>query len=214
MQPHIKSNELSLYTANKSTEVFCYRCGGKNYYKCGRNKNGKQAYFCKNCHRQFVEKIDETYKRTHLEVGDDVWEAPALGVRTHGCIGETKLVFSHIEQDWLKDATKKIVKFQATNKSYSKLKHSIYASNKLSSFLKIYYPKTNFETINREVLIDFIYSLNREQLEAGTKNQILSDLKLFFETGNINSWFKVPAYLIRREDKVKTVQRLQNSVIT
>lgn len=94
MQPYIKSNELSLHTANKSTEVFCYRCGGRDYHKSGRNRNGNQSYFCRICRRQFVEKFDKEYKRTHLELGDDVWDASEIGVKRNGSIGETKLVFS------------------------------------------------------------------------------------------------------------------------
>ena len=209
MQPHIKSNELSLHTANKSTEVFCYRCGGRDYHKSGRNRNGNQSYFCRICRRQFVEKFDQEYKRTHLELGDDVWDASEIGVKRNGSIGETKLVFSYIKQDWLKDATKKFVKYQATSKSFSVIQHFIGTLNRFSSFLENCYPITDFETINREVIIEFIYRLNREGLKADTKNKILGNLNLFFETGNINSWFKVPAYLIRREDKAKSsVKRL------
>lgn len=140
MQLKSKSNELSLDIANKSLEVFCYRCGGREYYKCGRNKNGKQAYFCKNCHRQFVEKIDETYKRTHLAVGDDVWDASGIGIKRSSPLSENKLNFSYIKQDWLKDASKKFVKYQATNKSFSHVQRSIYALNKFSTFLKKHYP--------------------------------------------------------------------------
>lgn len=94
MQPKSKSNELSLDIASKSTEVFCYRCGGREYHKCGRNKNGKQSYFCKICRRQFVEKWDEKYKRTHLVVGDDVWDASDIGIKINSPLSESKLNFS------------------------------------------------------------------------------------------------------------------------
>lgn len=181
MQPQIESNELSLDIANKSTEVFCYRCGGRDYLKKGRNKNGKLCYFCNICRRQFVEKLNEKYKPRGLEVGDDVWDASELGVKINGYTGKRKLVFAHIKQDWLKDATKKFVKYQAINKSLSYLQRSIYTLNKLSDFLETYYPTTNFGTINREVIIDFICFLSRGQIQASTKNQILSCLKLFLK---------------------------------
>ena len=58
MQPKSKYNEF--LEANKSSEVFCYPCGGRDYYKCGRNKNG-QSYFCQIYRCQFVEKFVEKY---------------------------------------------------------------------------------------------------------------------------------------------------------
>lgn len=209
MQPKSQSHELSLHTANKSTEVFCHHCGGRDYVKRGLTKTEKQNFFCKICRRYFVDKVDlEKYRPSHLELGDDVWDASELGLKVHAYRRETKLVFSYIKQDWLKDAAKKFVKYQATCKSFRQLQEYISHLGKFSSFLEINYPTTNFKTINREVVLDLINFLNQQKLNWETKNHILSSLNILFETGNINSWFKVPAYLIRPEDKAKPVKRL------
>lgn len=209
MQPKIKSKKLNLQIANKSTEVFCYRCGGRDYRTRGLTKAGKQRYFCMICCRHFIEKVDlEKYRPSYLELGDDVWDASELGVRVRTYRQETKLVFSYIKQDWLKDAAKKFVRYQASSKSFSQLQRYISSLGKFSSFLEIYYPTTNLKTLNREIIIDFIDFLNRQGLNWSTKNSHLSILKIFFETGNINSWFKVPTYLVRPEDKAKPVKRL------
>lgn len=56
------------------------------------------------------------------------------------------------------------------------------------------------ESLNREIIVDFIDFLNQDKLNIETKNKHLATLRLFFEAGNINSWFNVPDYLIRKED--------------
>lgn len=172
MQRHIKSNELSLQVANKSTEVVCYRCGGRDYRMRGLTKAGKQRYFCKICCRHFIEKVDlEKYRPSYLELGDDVWDASSeLGVRVRTYRQQTKLVFSYIKQDWLKDAAKKFVRYQASSKSFSQLQRYIYNLGNFSSFLETYYPTTDFKTLNREVIIDLIDFLNRPGLNWSTKN--------------------------------------------
>lgn len=190
MQPKIKSNELSLQVANKSTEVVCYHCGGRDYRTRGLTKAGKQRYFCKICCRHFIEKVDlEKYRPSYLELGDDVWDASELGLRVRIYRQETKLVFSYIKQDWLKDAAKRFVRYQATSKSFSQLQRYISNLVKFSEFLETYYSTTNFKTLNREVIISFIDFLNQKGLNWKTKNNHISSLKIFFETGNINSWF-------------------------
>ena len=208
MQQKPLAMTVDLYILENKSETFCYHCGSKKYHKKGR-KAGKQRYLCLACRRYFGENFDNSkYKYNYLKLGDDVWDASELGLKLHPYRRESKLVFLYLKQDWLKDAVKKFIKYQATNKSFRQLKKYICYLNKFSSFLADYYPEINFTNLDREVLISFIGFLNKDNLVATTKNQSLGTLKTFFEMGNINSWFDVPAYLIRPEDYAKCTKCL------
>lgn len=210
MQPKSKVNKNSdLQIVKDNTELVCYRCGSSDYGKRGLTKAGKQRYFCLNCCHHFVDNVDyANYKSSYLELGDDVWDASALGVKTTNYRQETKLVFLYFKQDWLKDAVKKFIRYKANNTSFSQLQRYIQNLGKFSEFLEMYYPLITLKGLTRKAIIDFIDFLNQKKLSNKTKNSYLSVLNIFFETGNINSWFNVPAYLIRPEDYGKLTKPL------
>jgi integrase/recombinase XerD len=210
MQLEPESNQqINLHVIENNTELVCYRCGSSNYSKRGLTKAGKQRYFCLDCRRHFVENVDyANYKPSYLELGDDVWDASALGVKTRNHTQQTKLIFLYFKQDWLKDTVKKFIRYKANNTSFSHLQKYIYNLGEFSDFLEIYYPLTTFKSLTRKVIIDFIEFLNQKKLNNKTKNTYLSILKIFFETGNINSWFNIPSHLIRPEDYGKLIKPL------
>lgn len=75
------------------------------------------------------------------------------------------------------------------------------AVNKFSDFLAENYPLINkIKKINRELIIDYIHYLNRQNFQPQTVISHLGAIKLFFEDGNINGWFQVSPHLIRLED--------------
>ena len=182
-------------------ELLCHHCGSNHYRKKDVTKEGKRRYLCLDCRRSFVENIDdEKYKPNHLELGDDVWNASELGIKVNEYTRESKLVFLYFKQNWLKDAVKKFIRYQATNKSFAQLYKYTNFLCTFSNFIEIYYPSISFKDFTREVIIDFIFFLNKQKLCVATKNQYLGVLNTFFTIGNTNSWFNVPAYLVRPED--------------
>jgi integrase/recombinase XerD len=209
MQSKSKANkQVNLELVENQTETFCHHCGSSKYHKKGR-KAGKQRYLCLVCRRYFGENFDYlNYKPNYLKLGDDVWDASELGVKVRKYTGETKLIFIYFKQDWFKDTVKKFIRYQAINKSFGQLQKYIRHLGKFANFLEIHYPSINFLELNRKVIIDFLDFLNRSNLCVETKNKHLSSLKIFFEIGNINLWFDVPAYLIRPEDYAKRTKPL------
>lgn len=210
MQPKCEYNEQnSLRATENNLEIVCYRCGCREYRKKGFTRAGKQQYFCLECRYTFVIHIDRAkHKNNYLELGDDVWDASELGVKIREYKSETKLVFLYFKQNWLKQLVKRFIKYKSNTLSYSQLQHYIFVLNKFSDFLENYYPSINCNSLNREVIIDFISFLNQKRLSNKTKNSYMGALNIFFETGNINSWFNLPAYLIRPEDYGKIAKPL------
>lgn len=103
------NQQISLDIIQNNAEIVCYQCGISNYRKRGMTKAGKQRYFCLTCQRHFIENVDyANYKPSYLELGDDVWNANDLGIKTREYKQETKLVFcifSRIgSKTWLKNS--------------------------------------------------------------------------------------------------------------
>jgi integrase len=195
---HNKQHNLSLIENN--TEIACYRCGSTNYKKLGLIA-GKQRYFCRVCCRRFTGGLDHiNYKPSYLELGEDVWDVSGLGVKTAKHARESKLVFLYFKQDWLKEAAKKFIRYQATSKSFRQLQRYVHSLSDLSNFLEQSYPGVTLSNFHRGIILDYIDYLNQKKLANVTKNKYLATLKLFFETGNVNFWFHTPQYLIRTED--------------
>ncbi|NJL09234.1 MAG: hypothetical protein HC908_00385 [Calothrix sp. SM1_7_51] len=204
MQPKPEINgQVNLHIAKSVPEIFCYHCGSKKYHKKG-HKEDRQTYFCSVCRRHFYENRDfEKHKTSYLELGDDVWDASEIGVEIRSYRNESKLVFLYFHHVWLKNAVKKFIRYRATNKSFRRLKSHISDLMRFDNFRKIYYPTIDFKSFTRKVIIDFLDYLNQKNLGFETKNHNLGTLNTFFEVGNMNGWFDVPAYLIRPEDYAK-----------
>lgn len=199
--------ELTLTQPDNLEELTCPQCSSRSRIVKkghGGDKN-KQRYQCKTCGRKFVK---TRYQHNHLALGDDVWDASKLGLRVSPYLKQSKLVFARIQQEWLKDATKKFIKYSAVNHSYRYLEKHISHINKFSYFLSEYYPLVEFKSLTREIIVEFISFLSREDLATSTKNKYLATLKFFFEAGSANSWFDVPQDLIRKEDYEKTINPL------
>jgi predicted RNA-binding Zn-ribbon protein involved in translation (DUF1610 family) len=208
----IRNKELNLVQVDEenSTIITCPKCLSHSHIikKGHGGDKDKQRYQCKECGRKFI-KTD--YQHNHLTLNEDIWDACELGLKVSPYRKESKLVFSRIQQKWLKDAVKKFIKYNAVNKSYCYLQKQIYHLSRLSKFLSIYYPSVQFESITRQILVDFVSFLSREKLNNETKNKHLTTLKLFFESGKVNSWFNVQDYLIRKEDYGKITRPLPRS---
>jgi len=157
--------------------------------------------------------LEGTNKSKHtsgISLGDDVWDISKLGARVNQHRKETKILFIYIQQEWLKDYTKKFIKYKAINRQHRTLQDYMTTLNLFSRFIDTYPITVTEKDINRKLIVDFLGFIEFQKLAAATKNKRLSNLKLFFETSAINQWFEIETYLIRPEDfarKEKTLPR-------
>ncbi len=190
--------------------IVCPKCNKCECRKSGKSQSGKQKYYCFSCHCQFVENPSRKYHGFNLSISDDVWDARELGVKIPVYKkSHTKFVFTEIEQPWLKDLVKKFIKFRATTRAFGTLSSYMMAFRRFSQFLKENHLFIgNINQINRELIIEYIHYLNQQDFNPQTVISHLGAIKLFFEDGNINRWFKVSPYLIRLEDYPKSKKPL------
>ena len=211
MKKKIASNQANSQLKlikTKSSEILCCHCGSQNYRKNGSTR-GRKKYHCKDCKRYFTKetKIHDEHSRG-LALGKDVWHAEELGLRINPHKNESKLVFVHIKQDWLKEAAKQYVKYHATTKQLATLIKFLTGINLFSKFISEEQPNLTWENLNRNTILDYLDYLNSKKLKWDTKKNRIISLKQLFETGKINFWFTIPSYLIRSEDYPKKQKRV------
>ena len=115
-----QANKILEVVKNKS-EIYCYHCGSKNYVKNG-SSGVRKKYRCQDCKRSFLAGIKVGSKSLKgIPLGEDVWHANQLALRVNQHKNETKLIFIHIKQDWLKEAAKKYIKISCDHKAISNL---------------------------------------------------------------------------------------------
>ncbi|MGK7897415.1 MAG: tyrosine-type recombinase/integrase [Xenococcus sp. (in: cyanobacteria)] len=209
MSKLVKSNltTLELKLLQDNSEIYCYHCGSNNYIKKGYYR-GVRRYLCKTCKKRFSDTGKYNKYRSHLPLGDDVWHAEDFGLRINKHKNEAKLVFLYIQQDWLKEATKKFIRYSATTKELTTLQNYIRSLNTFSNFIANKYPQVDWNTLTREIIIDYIEYLNSNKLSSSAKRTKISSLRQLLEIGRINGWFHVSSYLIRTEDYPKLKKRI------
>ncbi len=190
--------------------VVCRRCNSYKCSKCGTSHSGKQKYRCSQCDYCFIENPGRQHYGYNLPLGDDVWDAKELGVKIPAYDkSHSKFIFTRIEQPWLKRLAKKFIRFRATTRAYGTLSSYLMAFNKFSEFLTNNYPfVNNIKKIDRELFIEYIHYLNKQDYKPQTVISHLGAIKIFFEDGNINGWFNISPHLIRLEDYPKSVKPL------
>lgn len=190
--------------------IVCPRCNKCECRKRGTSQSGKQKYYCFSCHCQFVENPSRKYFGFNIPISDDVWDARELGLKIPVYKkSHTKFVFTEIEQPWLKNLVKKFIKFRATTRAFGTLNGYMMAFKRFSQFLNENNPFIgNINQINRELIVEYIHYLNRHNFKPQTMISHLGAIKLFFEDGNINGWFKITPHLIRLEDYPKSKKPL------
>lgn len=191
-------------------DVACPKCNRCQCSKRGTSNSGKQKYYCPKCDYRFVENPGRKFYGYNLALGDDVWDARELGVKIRAYSKDhTKFIFTQIKQPWLNFLAKKFIRFRATTRSFGTLNGYMTAFNKFSEFLEESYPTiSDIKKINRELIIEYIHYLNRQDFKPQTVISHLGAIKLFFEDGNINNWFKISSHLIRLEDYPKSKKPL------
>lgn len=123
--------------------------------------------------------LEKTYDtRTGFE--KDIWDLRELGIKFDKSRYASKLNFSKIKQNWLKDAVKKVVKHQLSINSPSHCSAIIRVVNHFSDFLVKHHPDIISNDINRKIIIKFIDYINKKEFANSTQNTYLGNLRKVF----------------------------------
>ena len=129
------------------TTITCPQCGCVEHIK-NTISNGIHKCYCKSC----------LYYFSHCST-DDVWLVADLGLNfpPHERRGESVLNFRPIEQEWLKNTSKKFIKYKASSgASLSLLNYNLCGHKEFSSFLRSHPEVHCFEDIDRALIIKYM----------------------------------------------------------
>lgn len=190
-------------------DFVCPFCGLNRFWKNGFNR-GKQRYKCFECNQKTYSHYPIDYnlnskehnQNKKFDFHDDVWIVKQLFVSVADNEIITQLNFSSIKTEWFKNIVKRYIRQKAVtgnSVAYSSTKLRIlrHLSNLLDE-RQIH----NIESISRELIFDFISKLGKGKSNK-TVVEYWSNLKDFFDTGNIHGWFKVSEHLITVNDYPK-----------
>nr|WP_052324795.1 hypothetical protein [Hassalia byssoidea] len=139
----------------------------------------------------------------------DVWELHKLGVRVNPSRAKCTLNFTRINQAWLKEATKKYIRYRLSIYSAEKSLDSIGAINDFSAFIAYYHPLLQAQDIDRRLILEYITQLPHTGLHPRTISKSIGSLKKFLEMCAIEEWLPVPdKRLIYAEDFPKPTRGL------
>lgn len=109
----------------------------------------------------------------------DRWPVEALGISPDPVHGSYYLDFSHIEQSWLKEATKRFVRFQSATRSYSSCRSYIAALVRFSEYLFGLNKQAQPNGITRKLIIGFLEYLKNKKFGVSTRRLTIVHLRTF-----------------------------------
>ena len=172
------------------TGIYCPGCESENIKKGGFSKNRTQMYLCKDCSRSFVLNPKKESSKNVLpenispeEMFEyDIWDARILGLKATISSGHYSLVFTNIETDWLKEATKKWIRYKAAAKEKTgTLTTKIQIVGFFDKFINHRYPELKPEKINRKIVEEYLVYGIPVNLAYSTRAHRISYLKQFFD---------------------------------
>src|SRR5919202_1131515 len=202
-----------------SEEVSCANpdCLSKSVIRAGTNYEGKNRYKCKICKRKFVYQGTQVSAANYLSKDItpeemykmDCWDIRVLGLERSSNDLTYTVNFRAIKQDWLKEATKKWMKFCAGINSPSTLDSKMCAIRFFSNFLDIKYSTIQPQAINRDLVVEYLNYLLEKGLTVESRQPKISYLKEFLEYSARFDWIETTKEtLVYDGDLPKRTKRL------
>ena len=181
--------------------VVCPKCSSTDCIKSGK-VNRRTQYRCKDCSRAFI--LDNRLRKsanqwlpeelTFEAMYDyDVWDLTVLGYQknpTHS--DSTTANFAPIKQDWLKEASKRLIKFRSTTLALSTIGDKLHCIKEFSRFLNKDYSGILPHQLNRQVIEDYLVNLKERKFSASTRIHRISALRDLLEYSAAMNWVDVP----------------------
>ncbi len=136
----------------------------------------------------------------------DRWDVTSLGVQPDTTHSSYYLDFSNIKQSWLKQTTKRFVKFQSTTKSFASCRSYIAAIARLSDYLDTLNKTVLPSNINRELILGFCSYLVKRKFSDVTRILTLVHLRTLHQIILQEDWLPWPTKpLIFKSDLPKKI---------
>lgn len=141
------------------------------------------------------------------EYDKDIWDVRKLGLPFNASKSNYKVNFTSIEQPWLRQLTKRFMRYWVTVHSTSDCRGKVLAVALFSQFLTQHYPSFEPSLLDRSLIVAFLAHISTTERAAKTKKDYLISLRTFFEFCAREGWAAFPEKrLIYDEDLPPTSQ--------
>jgi integrase/transposase-like protein len=182
--------------------VICPKCSSTDCIKSGK-VNKRNKYRCKDCGRAFILGSNNSWDKANQWLPEDlnieemydydVWDLTVLGFQKNPCHSDsTTANFAPINQDWLKEACKRLIKLRSATLSLKTIGDKLSNLKDFSRFLNQNYPNLLANELNRQVIEDYLVYLKEKKLKGSTRGHRLSALRDLLEYSAAMNWVDVP----------------------
>jgi len=126
------------------------------------------------------------------EYDKDIWDVRKLGLPFNASKSNYKVNFTRIEQPWLRQLTKRFMRYWVTVHSTSDCRGKVLAVALFSQFLTLHHPSFEPSLLDRPLIVEFLAHLSPTNRAAKTKKDYLISLRTFFECCAREGWAAFP----------------------
>ncbi len=124
---------------------------------------------------------------------EQIWTAQGLGLKTVPGSSQSKLYFHQFKQPWLLSIVKTFIFHRACYRQFSTVSGDLQFLRVFALFLAKFYPNLiNVKQINEEIITSYCLHLRKKKHSPTYIKNLLTELKLFLDTGTRYNWFNIP----------------------
>ena len=148
-----------------------------------------------------IYKIVFDYYDSRDEYEKDIWDLRKLNFSLNNLVDKNKFDFTQIKQNWLRNSSKKFLRYKLSISSTSLCRFRLYSLVNFSSFLEEEYPSIVPNEINRHLLLTYLSYLKGKYSNEQTRYKIITSLKDFIEISFREKWIDITGnQLIYKDD--------------
>ncbi|MUG92598.1 tyrosine-type recombinase/integrase [Scytonema sp. UIC 10036] len=134
------------------------------------------------------------------EYDKDIWDLRKLNFHLDNLVDKNKFDFTPIKQDWLRNSSKKFIKYKLALVSTSLCRFRLYALVQFSDFIEQQYSSVVPCQINRHLVLAFLSYLKSQNFTDQTHHKILTSLKDFLEICSREKWLDITGIQLFYQD--------------
>ncbi|MBR8833228.1 MAG: phage integrase family protein [Stigonema ocellatum SAG 48.90 = DSM 106950] len=146
------------------------------------------------------------------EYEKDVWDLRKLGF-TNTYVNTSRqhiLDFTEIKFIWLRQATKKFIKYKLTLVSSSCCHHKLLAIEKFSQFLFNNYSEIQSNEINRNLILEYLSYIANLEIGSSYRHKMIAGLREFLQLCFREEWLNVTGNQVIYDDDLPKYKRNYN----
>lgn len=163
---------------------------------------------CIEIFRVIYRELEQVYD-SRPEFERDVWDLSRLGFSVNPARSGSKLNFTSIQSDWLREAAKKYVRKYLANRSATGAQTIVVAIACFSRFIAVMNLSNDVPKIDRQLLLDYISHLASLYPASNTRYAQITNLRTFLEVAAREKWLPISDHRLIYQDDLPRLVKCQ-----